>query len=366
MIVIKNIKLKKKLKKRKKRKKLNKQAIKNLYKLLIISLFAFVYIYLFLNFSKIKLFKQTKEQLGEDLCNECLKLDDINLNPKCRECPTEILFKDIKFVSTSDTLNEIITHNRSISRFGDGEYLLISGKSIIFQRYNSTLGNKLKEVLYNDINNLLVGIYFPYKKEQLDLYYPNEVYFWKKWVSNSKFFLIKLLNKNKEYYAADITRFYFKYKDKSKVPQYIDKIRKIWDGKDIVFVEGDKTRLGYGNDFFNNSKSIKRIICPNFNAFNYYDKILNSVLKISKDKLILIALGPTATVLAYDLTKYGYQAIDIGHADIEYEYYLRKSTPQNKMKIRHKYGLGINKVQDVENITDKNYFSQIIDIISEK
>ena len=141
-------------------------------------------------------------------------------------------------------------------------------------------------------------------------------------------------------------------------------MRKIWGGRDIIIVEGDKSRLGYGNDFFNNSKSIKRIICPNFNAFNSYDKILNSVLKISKDKLILIALGPTATVLAYDLTKYGYQAIDIGHSDIEYEYYLRNSTPSNMMKIKHKYGLGINSVNDVVKMTDKNFLDQIIDIIS--
>jgi hypothetical protein len=37
------------------------------------------------------------------------------------------------------------------------------------------------------------------------------------------------------------------------------------------------------------------------------------------DKLILIALGPTATVLAYDLAKKGYQAIDIGHLPSCYE-----------------------------------------------
>lgn len=28
----------------------------------------------------------------------------------------------------------------------------------------------------------------------------------------------------------------------------------------------------------------------------------------------------TATVLAYDLSLYGYQAVDIGHIDIEYEW----------------------------------------------
>ena len=37
--------------------------------------------------------------------------------------------------------------------------------------------------------------------------------------------------------------------------------------------------------------------------------------------LILLALGPTATVMAYNLAQKGYQAIDIGHIDIEYEWY---------------------------------------------
>ena len=349
--------------KKKKFKNKNKKFIKKLFKFLIILLFAFAYIYLFLHFLKLKKAEQIKQQLEDNLCNECLKLSNPISNPKCRSCRTETLFKDIKIISTIDTFNEILAHNRSISRFGDGELALIRGYSIIFQRYNRALANRLREVLYNDVNNLLVGVYLPFKKEQLELYHIGEVRYWNAWLYHHKFDVIKLLNKNKVYYSSDITRFFYKYRDKSKVPLFISKIRQIWGGKDIIIVEGDKSRLGYGNDFFNNSKSIKRIICPNFNAFNYYDKILNSVLKISKDKLILIALGPTATVLAYDLTKYGYQAIDIGHADIEYEYYLRNSTPWNKMKIKHKFGVGINRVQDVEKITDKNYLNQIIDII---
>ena len=55
---------------------------------------------------------------------------------------------------------------------------------------------------------------------------------------------------------------------------------------------------------------------------------------MKKNKLILIALGPTATVLSYDLNKLGYQAIDIGHADIEYEWYLRKA--KKKIPIKNK------------------------------
>jgi len=341
-----------------------KKNVKKIKLIIIILLLAFISIYFFMHLFKFKIAEQIKENQEEILCNECLKLDNPRSNPKCRSCRTKILFKDIKIVSTIDTLNEILTHNKSISRFGDGEYSIIKGKSIIFQRHNRRLAQKLREVLYNNVSNLLVGVYLPYKKEQLKLYYHGEGRYWNSYLYFNKFFIRKLLNTNKEYYSSDITRFYNKYRDKSKVPQYIAEMKKIWGGRDIIIVEGDKSRLGYGNDFFNNSKSIKRIICPNFNAFKYYDKILNSVLKISRDKLILIALGPTATALAYDLTKYGYQAIDIGHADIEYEYYLRNSTPSHKMKIKHKYGLGINRVEDVEEITDKNFLNQIIEIIS--
>ena len=340
-----------------------KNGIKKPFKLCIMLLLAYTYKNLYLHFLKLKQAAKIKEQLAENLCKECLKLRKPLWKPKCRSCRTDILFKDIKFVSTLDTYNEILTHNRSISRFGDGEFYLSMGYNNIFQRYNRLLAKRLREVLYNNVNNLLVGVYLPYKKEQLNLYHKGEVRYWNAWLYHFKFDVIKLLNKNKVYYSSDITRFFYKYRDKSKVPLFISKMRQIWSGKDIIIVEGDKSRIGYRNDFFNNTKSIKRIICPNFNAFNYYDKILNSVLKISKDKLILIALGPTATVLAYDLTKYGYQAIDIGHADIEYEYYLRNSTPWNKMKIRHKFGVGINRVNNVEKITDKNYLDQIIEII---
>ena len=86
-------------------------------------------------------------------------------------------------------------------------------------------------------------------------------------------------------------------------------------------------------------------------------------MKVNKNRLILIALGPTATILAYDLYKLGYQAIDIGHADIEYEWYLRKA--KNRIKIKNKY---VNEAKggrkNITKIKDKNYYKQIISIIN--
>ena len=123
-----------------------------------------------------------------------------------------------------------------------------------------------------------------------------------------------------------ITKFYLKLKDVSKLPKYISNLRKIWGGRDVLMIEGEISRQGIGNDLFDNVNSMKRIICPERHSFSVYGQILSAVLEFDKNILVLISLGPTATVLAYDLSKLGYQAIDIGHADLEYELYLRNAT----------------------------------------
>lgn len=110
---------------------------------------------------------------------------------------------------------------------------------------------------------------------------------------------------------------------------------------------------------FDNVKSIKRIICPFKNAFNVYDKIIKAIVQLPKKILILIALGPTATALSYDLNKLGYQSIDIGHVDIEYEWFLRNCT--KKIQIKNKYvSEADGSKYKFNNLKDKNYFNQII------
>ena len=81
-------------------------------------------------------------------------------------------------------------------------------------------------------------------------------------------------------------------------------------------------------------------------------------MKFDKNVLILIALGPTASVLAYDLYKFNYQVVDIGHVDIQYEFYLRKVN--RSIRIPYKY---VSEARygtiNITNITDINYYNQI-------
>lgn len=66
----------------------------------------------------------------------------------------------------------------------------------------------------------------------------------------------------------------------------------------------------------------------------------------------------TATVLAYDLAKNGYQAIDIGHIDIEYEWMLMGAT--EKIPVPGKFTNESQGGHDVVQCLDPGYLSQII------
>ena len=106
---------------------------------------------------------------------------------------------------------------------------------------------------------------------------------------------------------------------------------------------------------------IKRILGPAEHAFDRYDdlyKEASDFLEKNCDYLTLIALGPTATVLAYDIALKGFQALDIGHIDIEYEWML--AGKGIKVPVKGKYNNEVRGGEIVEDIKDDKYESEII------
>lgn len=135
-------------------------------------------------------------------------------------------------------------------------------------------------------------------------------------------------------------------------------------GRNIIIVEGVYSRLGVDNDLFDNALSIRRIICPAKNAYESYFKIFNSIINNHKENdLILLSLGPTATILAYEIGNIGIQCIDIGHVDIEYEWFLKKA--KIKVPVQGKFVNEARTYKPIADIIDENYKKQIIDIILE-
>lgn len=280
-------------------------------------------------------------------------------NSKKYTATVKNILSGFKIKSPEETIEKIVNEGCSITRYGDGEFDMICGTGMNYQKYDEELAKKLEEVLNSSEDKLLVGINNIIDLEYSEKYNDFANNFWKKWLKNNKFKLLKLLSKNKQYYSSNISRFYIDYKDKGFVKEYVRKLRQIWNKKDIIIVEGEQSRLGVGNDLFNNAASIQRIICPSENAFDCYGSILAEVKKVKKDRLILLALGPTATVLAYDLYKAGYIAIDIGHVDIEYEWFLRKAT--EKIRIENKYVTEVkNGRSNIIDIKDEKYYKEII------
>lgn len=288
----------------------------------------------------------------------------LNLNIRMKEVINKVI-KDVvkppKVKLIDESIEEILDRKSSISRFGDGELWLICGGSIRFQKPDDKLRKRLKEILVSESKNHIVAIPDVFTDERLALRTDDNIVFWNNNLKKHRVDWYLNLNLKKQYYNTAISRFYIPIRNKEYSKKCIDLLKQIWDKKEIVIIEGKGSRLGVGNDLFDNSEKIERILCPSENAFSKYEEIIDKAKKIDKNKLVLIALGPTATILAYDLYKLGYWAIDIGHIDLEYEWF--KLGVSKQTKIYNKYTNEVSDGNKISECNDLKYKEQIIDSI---
>ena len=261
--------------------------------------------------------------------------------------------------TTRETIEKIV-QGYSISRYGDGEFdIAFRKKSINFQEYDLELSNYLKEILNSSLPKHLVAI--PRTLIEIKNLKDNEKYFWSRYYLKQKKKLKENISNKKVYFDSMISRFYMPYIKFEENIKDIENLINYFSNKKILIIEGENTRFGLGNSLLKNASEIQRIILPDKNGFKKYKKILDFVLNnFTKDNIILIALGPTATVLAYEFCKNGYQALDIGHMDVEYEWYLLKA--KRKIDLQYKSVNEVSGVKEKE-ILDKNleklYLKQI-------
>lgn len=230
-------------------------------------------------------------------------------------------FPKYKISSVDETIELILRNKLSITRFGDGEFdLMLKNKSLAFQKSDSILSEKLRKTLNSRNPKLLVCIPDSFSSMKTHAKFARE--FWIAYINSNGKALSKILDTNYHYGNANISRLYIFMKNKKKSKEHFQKIKNIWRSKDILIIEGKFSRLGVGNDLFSDVNSLQRIVCPPVDAFKKYDSILDAATKFGENKLILLALGPTATVLSSELCDKGYWVIDIGHIDIEYMWML--------------------------------------------
>ena len=192
----------------------------------------------------------------------------------------QYFFPELKIMNDKQTVEEIL-NGKSISRFGDGELsLIINNEAIGYQDADCSLNKALMAVLKKPSDNLIVCV--PRGLVYRDDLTRKAKWFWVWYLSMYKEKICSLLNKEYEYGNTNFTRFYMDLKDKSKTKNKVKSLKKIWDRKKILIIEGEKTRLGVTNDLFDNATSVNRFIVPSKNAFRKYRLILEKAIKISK------------------------------------------------------------------------------------
>ena len=262
-----------------------------------------------------------------------------------------IIVRDI-----DQTLDYVIENKSSIIRFGDGEMDLMLGKSIPYQVYDENLASQLKEIIsLQSDEKLVIGL--PNVFADRSNFTPAAEAFWKGHLEHHLKDYVELARAD-WYGTTFVSRPYIDYEDKSKAEGQFEKLKSIWENRDILIVEGITSRSGVGNDLFDKAKSVKRIICPSHNAFSLIEEIQEAVLQYAENRLILCMLGPTAKILSYNLFKKGYRVLDIGHIDSEYEW--MKMGAKTKVKFSHKHTAEHNFDQDIEFIEDETYNNQIV------
>lgn len=262
-----------------------------------------------------------------------------------------------KIATEEETLKKILKNKCSVTRFGDSELTMaLENKNYAsFQRSSLELHRKLQKILKSQNKKLLVCLspFFASIKIRF-----MDKLFWRKFMIRNRIKIYNILNLNKQYYSAQITRPYIIYNNYTYSNNIFNIWKNIFKNKNLIIVEGEGTRFGVGNSLLEKSKSVKRILCPSKNAYDKYKLILKNVLKIAnKNDLILVALGPTATILSADLANLNFWAIDIGHLDVEYEWFLKKA--KKKIKLKNKCVLEAGK-NEVNNCEDNDYLNSIV------
>lgn len=265
-----------------------------------------------------------------------------------------------RFHDNEETVRKIVKEGYSLCRFGDGELRWAYGvRNNSFQINDASMEIELRTILESKPNDKIV-VAIDELLNNTDGVVDSTKAFWREFCVKYDELIISKIPTSRIYGRTHISRPYIDYLDKTEenCQKRFDLLKTIWAGRDVVFVEGEFTRLGVGNDLFDNAKSIKRIICPAQNAYSRKNEIKSAIRECGTEMLYILALGPTATVVAYEMAEEGYQCIDVGHIDVEYMWYLQKA--QHKIPVSGKFVQEAGGAPEDLTLNNRKYEDEII------
>lgn len=241
-----------------------------------------------------------------------------------------ILHNRIQVHSIDETIDELLHTEKSMVRFGDGEIVMIGGGDLMLQKASAEIADGLKEILayrYDDLMVTIPGIF-----GSLSDHHKASRKFWRDHLLFCRKIYETYCNPDRVYYTTFVSRCYYFAEDRTPCDAWFAKIRKIWENRDVVIVEGTRTHNGVGNDLLDAAKSIERVICPPSDAYSAIPAILEACTPYGKDRLFLLSVGVAAKFLAAELFRQGYRVLDIGNLDMEYEWYVRHTSGKCRLE----------------------------------
>ena len=234
-----------------------------------------------------------------------------------------ILHNSIKVHTIDETIDELLQTEKSMVRFGDGEIVMIKGVDLMLQKASPEIGEGLARILRYEQDELMVTI--PGIFDTLSDHRKASRQFWRDHLLFCRKTYEKYCNPDRIYGTTFVSRCYYYPSDRSRCAGWFAKIKKIWENRDVVIVEGTKTHNGIGTDLLNSAASIERIICPPKDAYGALPQIEEACEQYGTDRLFLLSVGVAAKFLAEDLFQKGYRVLDIGNLDLEYEWFIRQT-----------------------------------------
>jgi SAM-dependent methyltransferase len=189
----------------------------------------------------------------------------------------------------------------SIARFGDGEWRCAVENGCTSQRADPALARELQNILLNPVKACLVclpNVFLSPRRESW-LRYADERY--------------TQYCGGKTYGSAFISR-----PDNAPWidrPDYWEKVRDLWRGRDVVLVIGDRKSITT-EMIDREAASVVEVHGPSKHAYASIDELMGDIHLASAERtdvLHVLCLGATATVIAYRLALEGYHALDLGH-----------------------------------------------------
>lgn len=216
--------------------------------------------------------------------------------------------RNVNLISSTD-LADHLKNGKSLIRIGDGEAMLIMGRSIHYQKFHPEIRNTLKKIIreYRVTSPYTLAIpTFAITESAADLKSRGRLRIWRLFRS-----LFKCIFDSTQAYA-DAVIFY--HQDK-----FSKTVAPLLQAKHVVIVSKLENNTPELHQYMNSyAKSWEYISVPAANAYqDYYslcqliDKAINS--KPGTEKLLLFAAGPTSKVLSLHYIEHKIQCVDIGH-----------------------------------------------------